>query len=75
MSSGQTGNGSPPETGMPTQQILPVCGKLLNESSRAVSKEFVFDVYDQIAPHFSHTRYVIYELHTERFIDIKCGQK
>ena len=41
----------------PTQQLLPVCGKLLEAGSKAISKEFVFDVYDKIAPHFSHTRY------------------
>jgi hypothetical protein len=41
----------------PTQQLLPVCGTLLEESAKKISKEFVFDVYDKIAPHFSHTRY------------------
>ena len=49
-----------PEVSMTTQRILPVCGKLLAESAGTVSKDFVFDVYDQIAPHFSHTRYTIY---------------
>ena len=41
---------------MPTQVILPVCESLLSGDARDVSKEFVFDVYDKIAPHFSHTR-------------------
>lgn len=42
---------------MPTQTIIPVCDQLLSSNARGVSKEFVFDVYDKIAPHFSHTRY------------------
>jgi hypothetical protein len=48
------------EPGMPTQRIVPVCEHLLNSAAANLSKEFVFDVYDKIAPHFSHTRYVFY---------------
>lgn len=64
MSANESGNESRSSTEMsgPTQKILPVCEKLLSESAKTVSKEFVFDVYDQIAPHFSHTRYATYSI-------------
>lgn len=48
------------EATLPTQEIIPVCDTKLTESARDVSKEYVFDVYDKIAPHFSHTRYVYF---------------
>jgi alkylated DNA repair protein alkB family protein 8 len=30
---------------------------MIKRTAKTVSEEFVFDVYDKIAPHFSHTRY------------------
>jgi len=45
------------EIGMPTQSLVPVCENMLKSAAKSVSEEFVFDVYDKIAPHFSHTRY------------------
>lgn len=46
-----------PKTGEPTQKIIPVCRSLVEEKSKHLESEHVFNVYDQIAPHFSHTRY------------------
>ena len=43
---------------MPTQKLVPICSEFVKKDAKRVSKEFVFDVYDKIAPHFSHTRYV-----------------
>lgn len=45
------------EIGAATQKLIPVCNELLDTAASNLSKEFVFDVYDKIAPHFSHTRY------------------
>jgi alkylated DNA repair protein alkB family protein 8 len=41
----------------PTQKLIPIAPKLLTQEPESFSKQFVFDVYDKIAPHFSHTRY------------------
>ena len=61
------------EIGMPTQKIVPVCDKLLSIGAKNVSKEFVFDVYDQIAPHFSHTRYKMWPKIAEFVANMKPG--
>ena len=45
------------KAGEPTQKLIPVCKIDMEKESKKLEKEFVFDVYDQIAPHFSHTRY------------------
>lgn len=42
--------------GAPTQKLVPVVAETISSSAN-LCKEFVFDVYDKIAPHFSHTRY------------------
>ena len=61
------------KVGPPTQKIIPVCDKLLSEAAKKVSKEFVFDVYDQIAPHFSHTRYKMWPKIAEFVENLKPG--
>jgi alkylated DNA repair protein alkB family protein 8 len=45
------------KAGVPTQKIVPVCGSHMGDGARKLEEECVFNVYDQIAPHFSHTRY------------------
>ena len=60
---------------MPTQVILPVCETLLANEAKRLSKEFVFEVYDKIAPHFSHTRCASSPCKYAPFLDIKSGRK
>jgi alkylated DNA repair protein alkB family protein 8 len=45
------------KAGEPTQRIVPVCESHMGARARQLEEECVFNVYDQIAPHFSHTRY------------------
>jgi ubiquinone/menaquinone biosynthesis C-methylase UbiE len=40
----------------PTQKLVPVDSSETMDPAN-LSRDFVFDVYDKIAPHFSHTRY------------------
>jgi SAM-dependent methyltransferase len=61
------------EVGPPTQKLVPVCNDLLESSAAAVSKEFVFDVYDKIAPHFSHTRYKMWPKVAEFVASLPVG--
>lgn len=46
-----------PKSGAPTQQLVSISRESLARGPGDFSREFVFDVYDKIAPHFSHTRY------------------
>lgn len=59
--------------GAPTQKIIPVCESLITENTKKVVKDFVFDVYDKIAPHFSHTRYASVFYATNFESGTKCG--
>lgn len=61
--------------GLPTQKLIPVIGEIAATDAKNVSQKFVFDVYDKIAPHFSHTRCVILYSWVILYLGTKCGLK
>lgn len=61
--------------GSPTQKLQPISNNFSKSEAKRVSQEFVFDVYDKIAPHFSHTRYFIEGFLNNVLTGTKCGLK
>ncbi len=58
--------------GNPTQKLIPVIPQLSPGNSQ-IEKDFVFDVYDKIAPHFSHTRYKMWPKVAEFVSNLSAG--